>query len=91
MEALVSVLILGILLATVISIIRFSLTTTGNTIRDAAEAQTKINGLMFDQYPAETSGVLTFRSSDGAIDAEHDAVFYSDNGIIAFYPAGSGG
>jgi len=91
MEALVSVLILGILLGTIVSIIRFSLALTGSTLRDATEAQTEINDLILDQYPEATKGKLTFTSADADIDAEHEIVFYSDDGIAAFYPDGSGG
>jgi len=91
MEALVSVLILGMLLGTVVSIIRFSLALTGNTLRDATAAQTEINDLILDKYPAPAAGVLKFTSTNAAINAEHSIVFYSETGVTAFYPGGSGG
>jgi len=90
-EALVSVLILGMLLGTIVSIIRFSLALTGTTLRDATAAQTEINDLILDRYPAAAVGTLKFTSSNAPIDAEHGIVFYSDDGITAFYPGGSGG
>jgi len=91
MEALVSVLILGILLATVVSIIRFSMALTGHTLRDATVSQTEMNDLILDKYPQSKTGTLKFTSTDAEINAEHDIVYYSENGIAAFYPGGSGG
>ena len=91
MEALVSVLILGMLMGTIVSIIRFSLVMTGNTLRDATVSQTEINDLILDQYPAPAKGKVTFTSADAEIDAGHDIVYYSENGIAAFYPDGNGG
>jgi len=91
MEALVSVLILGMLLGTIVSIIRFSLALTGNTLRDATVAQTQINDLILDRYPSPGAGTLKFTSTDAEINAGHSIVFYSDSGVTAFYPGGSGG
>ena len=91
MESLVSVLILGMLLGTIVSMIRFSLGLTGVTLRDATVAQTQINDLVLDRYPAPAAGTLTFSSTSAGIDAKHEIVFYSDSGITAFYPDGSGG
>jgi len=91
MEALVSVLILGMLLGTIVSIIRFSLAMTGTTLREATVAQTEINDLILDKYPSPSSGTLKFTSTNAAIEAEHGIVFYSENGVTAFYPGGSGG
>ena len=92
MEALVSVLILGMLMATIVSVIRFSMVMTGNTLMDAATAQNEINNLKFDDYasnPGEfSSGELTLSNSVWNINAGQTIEFYSDNGIIAFYPEG---
>jgi len=60
-------------------------------LRDATEAQTEINDLILDRYPSPAAGTVKFTSTNAAIDAEHGIVFYSGNGVTAFYPGGSGG
>jgi len=91
-EALVSLLILGMLMATIVSVIRFSMVMTGNTLADATAAQNEINNLKFDDYASNSgtfsSGALTLSNSAWNINAAHSIELYSDNGIIAFYPEG---
>ena len=99
MEALVSLLILGILMTTIVSIIRFSMVVTGDSVRRATIAQTEINRLMFDIYDIdpdinpggnEAQGALTFSNSELGVETMHDVVFYTNEGIIAFRPDSDG-
>jgi len=90
MEALVSLLILGMLMATIVSVIRFSMVMTGNTLANATAAQNEINNIKFDDYASNSgifsSGALKLSNPIWNIKAEHSIELYSDNGIIAFYP-----
>ena len=90
MEALVSILILGMLMATIVSVIRFSMVMTGNTLMAATEAQNEINNLKFDDYAPNSgtfaTGELTLSNPVWEIKATQSVELYSDNGIIAFYP-----
>ena len=86
MEALVSLLILGILLTTIVSIIRFSMIMTGNSINDAAAAQDLVNELMIEEYPSSNTGLLTLSIPGIMITAEHNVLYYSEDGITAFRP-----
>jgi len=92
MEAIVSLLILGMLMTTIVSIIRFSMAMTGDSIRDATATQIEMNNLKFDDFidtSGESSqGSLILRNVDLGIDAGHSVVLYTDNGVIAFYPGG---
>ena len=59
MEAIVSLLILGILMTTLITIVRFSMTMTGNAINEAEDAQNAFNNLILENYTG-AGGTLTF-------------------------------
>jgi len=91
MEALVSLLILGILMTTITSVIRFSMVMTGTSIRNAVESQDVINDLMLErlaEYDTST-GMIIFTTVDNDsfdIDASHSVTLYSEDNIIAFYP-----
>jgi len=63
MEALVSLLILGLLITSLLSIIRFSLVVTGDSLRNAAETQRIFNELIHGvntaYLPASTQVTFT--------------------------------
>ena len=90
MEAVVSLLVLGILMTTIIGIIRFSMVITGSTLADATTSQNDFNRLMQEEYDAPVSGSLVFRP-DGTIpgffEARHDIeVTNQVPGAFAFRP-----
>ena len=62
MEAIVSLLILGIFMTTVVSIVRYSLVMTGMALSEATAAQTGFNQLIHEDFgsPPPTSVILTF-------------------------------
>ena len=64
MEAIVSLAILGILMTTLVSIIRFSMVMTSTAMSRATETQDSYNILILEDY-AGASGSITFTS--GAI------------------------
>ena len=97
MEAVVSLLILGLLMTTVLSIIRFSLVMTGDSLNRARENQNEINNLIRGNYPVSTTAALTFSSvggaavtPDGIISATHDIVINIQGAdaqnVVAFIP-----
>jgi len=92
MEALVSMLILGILLTTIVSVIRFSMALTGNAVNDAAASQEIINDLIHENYPSGNTVELSFQSTTFDIDVRHNVVLYSTDDVTAFSPVtGTGG
>ena len=90
MEAIVSVLILGMLLTTIVSIIRFSMVMTGNSIRESTVAQEIVNSLVLEDLTglATSSQVLTITSADDSFSASFSITLYNEDNIVAFYPAG---
>ena len=98
MEAVVSLLILGILMTTIVSIIRFSTVITGNSLSNADNAQELSNRLITEDYPADSISELNFsftKNEPGTpeifIETKHDVAFYQEEGLIAFHPVtGSG-
>jgi len=60
MEAIVSLLILGILMTTIVSIIRFSTSLTSNALFTSDGMQTEFNDLITDDYPATTEKKVLF-------------------------------
>ena len=96
MEAIVSLLILGILMTTIVSIIRFSLVMTGISLNEAAVAQTGFNDLIHEDYPSAPAVPLTFTLDfDNPfinIEASHNVILYNEENTLAFMPdLGSGG
>ena len=93
MEAIVSLLILGILMTTIVSVIRFSMTMTGTSIRDATITQSDMNSLRLEDLGENLSPVLLTITADGyiQIDASHDVELHVENNIVAFYPIGNVG
>jgi hypothetical protein len=88
MEAVVSMLILGMLMTTVVSIIRFSLFLTGNTLDNASRAQERFNALIHETYDG-TVVTLTFATGSSSpfdISAEHE-VTQSVDEEAAFKPS----
>jgi len=61
MEAIVSLAILGILMTTLVSIVRFSMVMTSSAMSRATEAQDGYNLLILENY-AGTGGTITFSS-----------------------------
>ena len=98
MEGIVSVLILGMLMAAVVSIIQFSLRTTGDAILESTEAQRAVNRVINDYFEdeyevAELTFGLEFNFYDGAMertisfDVTQDVhVNTGKDNIMAFYP-----
>ena len=88
MEAVVSLLILGILLTTIVSIIRFSMVLTGSSVSNATSAQELINDLTFEDFTGTPSAAATlhFSSTNIDIQAEHSVEYNTEDGIIAFVP-----
>lgn len=92
MEAVVSMLILGILLTTVVSIIRFSLVMTGNSVSDATAKQDAVNTLITTDF-AGTTKTLSFKSTTPGImiDTSHSVTYLTEDGITVFRPDPIGG
>jgi Na+-driven multidrug efflux pump len=95
MEALVSMLILGMLLVTVMAIIQYSMIQTAISSLEATEAQDRFNGLIIDEYDDEDDITVNFQAADLAqfdIDVTHDNVVQytgdglADSDIVAFHP-----
>jgi len=89
MEAIVSLLILGILLTTVVTIIRFSTSLTSTSITAANEAQDRFNSLIlesFDEYSSSYEAIVTFASDSIDIEVSQDIIIYGEDGIVAFAP-----
>jgi len=90
MEALVSMLILGILLTTVVSTIRFSLGVTGDSLRDADASQLISNDLSTGNLTGGTQITVEFKYNNPtlnmAINTTHDALYKEEDGIVAFRP-----
>ena len=90
MEAVVSLLILGLLMTTIVTIIRFSLVMTGNSIINAGKTQEEINNLIRDEYTNSVTTSIVFVSEDNTIIATHEIEFNTpgddDLDIITFYP-----
>ena len=85
MEAIVSLLIIGILMTTVISVIRFSMTMTGNSITRAEASQNDFNDIIFENYNDNPSTILI--SADNIVATHNIFVSIDNNGeIIAFRP-----
>ena len=87
MEVIVSMLILGILMTTLFSIVRFSLALTGSSIAKAEETQNLLNKLSLDDYPDHETRKFYLESSDGVIKAMHDVEYFPDENLVAFRPA----
>jgi hypothetical protein len=90
MEAVVSMLILSMLLTTIVSIIRFSMVMTGNSISSALHEQEYFNDLVQDNYENSEQVEIIILSvdgelPDGVINAKHDIEF-NTSGDIAFFP-----
>lgn len=98
MEGIVSVLILGMLMAAVVSIIQFSLRTTGDAIIASTEAQEAVNRVINDDFDGDYDEALltfglVFSFYDGgvsrtmAVDVIQEVhVNIGEDNIIAFYP-----
>ena len=86
METLVSMLILGILLTTVVSTIRFSLGVTGDSLRNAEESQTHMNNLVTGNFTTAPH-VLTFSSANITITGtKHNVKYIAEDGLVVFLP-----
>jgi len=89
MESVISLLILGILLTTIVTVIRFSTSLTSASIIAANEAQNRFNTLIlenYDEYPSSLIATVTFTADDVDIEASFDVVVYDEDGTIAFVP-----
>lgn len=97
MEAVVSLLILGMLMTTVLTMIRFSLALTGDSLTNARENQEEINNLIHDIYPNSSNTNVTFYSvisasdvPDGVISSAHVIVINipdaGNQNVVAFKP-----
>ena len=89
MEAIVSLLILGILMTSIVGVIRFSLVMTGNATRDATLAQEIIN----DFKLAPTGGTpgemrFQFQVAGTTVVATHNIRVFEDDvyNFVAFHP-----
>ena len=60
MESIVALMILGILMTTIVSIIRFSMVMTSSALSSSDEAQRDFNNLIHETYSTSTTGALTF-------------------------------
>jgi len=102
MEAIVSLLILGIMMTTLISIYRFSMVLTSTALSNANDAQVDVNDLLLENYTG-TAGEITFTpavSPDAPVGtvpptfttvASHDITISDEPpGIIAFMPVTGG-
>ena len=87
MEAVVSLLILGILLTTIVSIIQFSLVMTGNTLGTAESDQNGFNLLVEDVYTSTPVEISFYTDSDHDLDATHLIILHNEDGTVAFRPA----
>jgi len=90
MEAIVSLLILGILMTTIVAIIRFSMVMTGNFLREATQEQEDFNALLLGDYTGSPSEI-SFNSADPDVNVSvtFDIEYYSDDeieNVIAFKP-----
>jgi len=99
MEGIVSVLILGILMAAVVSIIQFSIRTTGDAILASTEAQETVNRIINQDYELSEERTLTFElvfsfyNADGtalqtrpAIANQEVRLNTGSDEIVAFHP-----
>jgi Tfp pilus assembly protein PilV len=95
MEALVSLLILGLLLTTIVSIIRYSTAMTGQSMRVALIEQNTVNSLMLEDFTGRTTTTpdpeLRFHATIGttpsfALSVTHSVVFTTQDDLTAFYP-----
>ena len=89
MEAVVSLLILGILMTTLMTIIRFSMSMTANAINEAEEAQNAFNELIFEEY-SEAGGTLTFSTSAVSVTNPNFNPAAPPNPYIPVFPTGTG-
>jgi hypothetical protein len=95
MEAVVSLLILGILMTTVVTIIRFSMVMTGNSIINAADSQEGFNQIITVESGAFSPSTLTLTFSHvpdpdafvPVIDVNHLVNPATEENVTAFRPA----
>jgi hypothetical protein len=80
MEALVSLMILGILMTTIVATIRFSMVLTGDSLNKADIAQEGFNELILGDYDDEAD--IRFSSDD--ITATHPVYYHNEGNTIAF-------
>lgn len=91
MEALVALLILGMLMTTIVSIIRFSSAMTVTFITGAADEQSIVNDLMLEDFAGRDTAPMNFRLRSAAtapvvINASHQVLFTSEDNLTAFFP-----
>ena len=97
MEAVVALVILGILMTTILTIIRFSLAMTGGTIRNATDTQDDFNSLIHEVYITPSTSNITFSfeipASEGPIigTVVHAVDVSNLQDAVAFRPASGGG
>ena len=86
MEAIVSLLVLGILMTTIVAVIRFSMVMTGNSIREATVAQESVNDMILTSAGEEREVIISINELD--IEVSLITLFYEDTQrrILAFYP-----
>jgi len=85
MEAIVSLLILGILMTTIVAIIRFSMVLTGNALSNASGAQDRYNALIHENYSGATVELTITSNLPYGIIASHN-VIQSPDESTAFFP-----
>ena len=85
MEALASLLILGILMTTITAVIQFSLVMTSTSIGRANASQELINELKTTDYPGGQR-VISFSNTAISINAAHNIIYHTNDGITAFRP-----
>ena len=100
MEIVVSLLIMGILITTIMTVIRLSLVMTGDSLSRAREAQVTFNDLILNNDGAYNGGtaellftitVVPFDPDDTAPPPTyviHDVELSGDDNIVAFRPVG---
>jgi hypothetical protein len=87
MEAVASMLILAILLATITSMIQTSLKWTGIYLQESRAMQDIINPVRLGVYGVYSETVeISFKADVTKVEASHNVDFYDNNGIIAFSP-----
>jgi len=94
MEALVSLLILGILMTTIVSIIRFSMVMTGSSISEARDMQDRMNAVIHEDYAMfgdvvqSTITITSVGTTPFSINVAQDVDIYSsdEDVIVAFKP-----
>ena len=89
MEAVVSLLILGILLTTIVAIIQFSMVMTGNTLGTAEADQNSFNLLVQDGYDSSQAALVFTTNSDYDLNSGHSVFVHNEDGTVAFRPAHS--